>query len=106
MSMGMRMMVVGVVVVMFLVQMVASSDLRPGFYSETCPNAEVIVRDVMKRALAVEPRSVASVMRFQFHDCFVNVSTCVFSSSVNCHFVSVCLICDFWWCMMVVGSGV
>ncbi|QCD85592.1 peroxidase 17 [Vigna unguiculata] len=72
MSMGMRMMVVGVVVVMFLVQMVASSDLRPGFYSETCPNAEVIVRDVMKRALAVEPRSVASVMRFQFHDCFVN----------------------------------
>jgi peroxidase len=26
----------------------------------------------MKKALAREPRSVASVMRFQFHDCFVN----------------------------------
>lgn len=51
---------------------VASSDLRPGFYSKTCPKAELIVRDVMKKALMREPRSVASVMRFQFHDCFVN----------------------------------
>ncbi|KAJ1409679.1 Secretory peroxidase [Sesbania bispinosa] len=50
----------------------ASSDLRPGFYSNSCPKAESIVRDVMKRALMREPRSVASVMRFQFHDCFVN----------------------------------
>lgn len=51
----------------------SSSDLRPGFYSETCPKAENIVRGVMKKALLREPRSVASVMRFQFHDCFVNV---------------------------------
>lgn len=72
--MEMRMMM-AMVVLMFLLQMVASSDLRPGFYSETCPKAELIVRDVMKRALGVEPRSVASVMRFQFHDCFVNVRT-------------------------------
>jgi len=51
----------------------SSSDLRPGFYSKTCPKAETIVRDVMRKALIREPRSVASVMRFQFHDCFVNV---------------------------------
>ncbi|KAJ7945428.1 Peroxidase [Quillaja saponaria] len=50
----------------------SAADLRPGFYSETCPEAEFIVRDVMKKALIREPRSVASVMRFQFHDCFVN----------------------------------
>ncbi|KAF7836429.1 Peroxidase 17 [Senna tora] len=49
-----------------------SADLRPGFYQKTCPEAESIVRDVMKKALIREPRSVASVMRFQFHDCFVN----------------------------------
>ncbi|CAJ1978205.1 unnamed protein product [Sphenostylis stenocarpa] len=67
-GMGMGMGMVG----MFLLQMVASSDLRPGFYSRTCPKAEVIVRHVMKKALAREPRCVASVMRFQFHDCFVN----------------------------------
>ncbi|KAK4261660.1 hypothetical protein QN277_004624 [Acacia crassicarpa] len=51
---------------------VVTADLRPGFYRSTCPDAESIVRAVMKRALIREPRSVASVMRFQFHDCFVN----------------------------------
>ncbi|GMI68688.1 hypothetical protein like AT2G22420 [Hibiscus trionum] len=56
-----------------LVTMAAAVDpLRPGFYSETCPPAEFIVRDVMRKALIREPRSVASVMRLQFHDCFVN----------------------------------
>ncbi|TKY68236.1 Peroxidase 17 [Spatholobus suberectus] len=57
---------------LYLASSVASSDLRPGFYSKTCPQAELIVRDVMKKALVREPRSVASVMRFQFHDCLVN----------------------------------
>ncbi|XP_054809404.1 peroxidase 17 [Prosopis cineraria] len=51
---------------------VISADLRPGFYHSTCPDAESIVRGVMRKALIREPRSVASVMRFQFHDCFVN----------------------------------
>ncbi|KAL0461355.1 UNVERIFIED_CONTAM: Peroxidase 17 [Sesamum latifolium] len=46
--------------------------LRPGFYSETCPEAESIVRDVLRRAMARETRSAASVMRLQFHDCLVN----------------------------------
>ncbi|XP_065873175.1 peroxidase 17 [Euphorbia lathyris] len=50
----------------------SASHLRPGFYSDTCPEAELTVRNVMKKALIREPRSVASVMRFQFHDCFVN----------------------------------
>lgn len=52
---------------------ISSSQLRVGYYSETCPRAEIIVREVMRRAKAREPRSVASVMRLQFHDCFVNV---------------------------------
>ncbi|XP_019177407.1 PREDICTED: peroxidase 17-like [Ipomoea nil] len=47
-------------------------ELRPGFYSETCPEAEEIVRGVIKRNMEKEPRSAASVMRLQFHDCFVN----------------------------------
>ncbi|KAK7283818.1 hypothetical protein RIF29_13564 [Crotalaria pallida] len=57
---------------LFHIASVASSNLRPGFYSKTCPQAESIVRDVMKKNLIREPRSVASVLRFQFHDCFVN----------------------------------
>ncbi|GAA0167544.1 peroxidase [Lithospermum erythrorhizon] len=48
------------------------TQLRSDYYFETCPEAEFIVRDVMKMAFNREPRSVASVMRFQFHDCFVN----------------------------------
>ncbi|KAI4324109.1 hypothetical protein L6164_023672 [Bauhinia variegata] len=50
----------------------AATDLCPSYYRDTCPNAENIVRDVMKRAFVREPRSVASLMRFQFHDCLVN----------------------------------
>ncbi|XWS44962.1 hypothetical protein CRYUN_Cryun15aG0095000 [Craigia yunnanensis] len=49
--------------------MAVADPLRPGFYFETCPPAEFIVRDVMRKAMIREPRSVASVMRFQFHDC-------------------------------------
>ncbi|KAL1291258.1 hypothetical protein HN51_059806 [Arachis hypogaea] len=59
-------------IILVHIALVSSLNLRPGYYSETCPEAEFIVRDVMKRALMREPRSVASVMRFQFHDCFVN----------------------------------
>ncbi|ONI02337.1 hypothetical protein PRUPE_6G191800 [Prunus persica] len=51
---------------------VAAAQLRPGHYLKTCPGAEFVVRDVMEKALIREPRSLASVMRFQFHDCFVN----------------------------------
>ncbi|KAM2668025.1 hypothetical protein EV2_019649 [Malus domestica] len=50
----------------------ATAQLRPGYYSGTCPKAESIVQDVMKAALIREPRSLASVTRLQFHDCFVN----------------------------------
>ncbi|KAL3527619.1 hypothetical protein ACH5RR_012275 [Cinchona calisaya] len=50
----------------------AATLLRPGFYSETCPEAEFIVRDVIKKAMNREARNAASVMRLQFHDCFVN----------------------------------
>ena len=52
----------------------AARDLKVGYYADTCPGAEEAVREAMARALAREPRSVASVMRLQFHDCFVNVS--------------------------------
>jgi peroxidase len=55
-----------------LTVVVTGETLRPRFYSETCPEAESIVRREMKKAMIKEARSVASVMRFQFHDCFVN----------------------------------
>ncbi|KAL4353505.1 hypothetical protein GQ457_06G043620 [Hibiscus cannabinus] len=61
-----------VFLLLLMVTMATAGPLCPAFYSQTCPHAEAIVRDVMRKAMAREPRSVASVMRFQFHDCFVN----------------------------------
>ncbi|KAF5960485.1 hypothetical protein HYC85_001694 [Camellia sinensis] len=46
--------------------------LRRGFYTQTCPEAEFIVRNTIKEAMVREARNAASVMRLQFHDCFVN----------------------------------
>ncbi|KAH7520514.1 peroxidase 17 [Ziziphus jujuba] len=54
------------------ITMASAADLRYGYYAKACPKAEFIVRDVMKKAWIREQRSAASVMRFQFHDCFVN----------------------------------
>ncbi|XP_072953637.1 peroxidase 17 [Typha angustifolia] len=51
---------------------IAATQLQKGYYSKSCPKAESIVRGVIGRAMAREPRSGASVMRLQFHDCFVN----------------------------------
>ncbi|VFR02537.1 unnamed protein product [Cuscuta campestris] len=52
--------------------MAAAMELRPGYYSKTCPKAENIVRNVIAKNMARDSRSTASVMRLQFHDCFVN----------------------------------
>ncbi|KAF6170321.1 hypothetical protein GIB67_043011 [Kingdonia uniflora] len=49
-----------------------SAQLRSGFYVDNCPKAESVVREVLRRAMINDPRSAASVMRLQFHDCFVN----------------------------------
>ncbi|CAN1216340.1 Peroxidase 17 [Linum perenne] len=47
-------------------------SLRRGYYSKTCPQAESIVRHLMiDFFFSSDRRSLASVMRFQFHDCFV-----------------------------------
>lgn len=50
----------------------AVTQLKPGFYSQSCPAAELIVREAIRKSMLRDPRSAASVMRLQFHDCFVN----------------------------------
>ncbi|CAN8328544.1 unnamed protein product [Cochlearia groenlandica] len=57
---------------LLLTTVAAGEILRPGFYGNTCPKAESIVREEMRKAMLKEARSVASIMRLQFHDCFVN----------------------------------
>ncbi|EES00088.2 peroxidase P7 [Sorghum bicolor] len=50
----------------------AQASLSPGFYDATCPGLQPIVRRVVARAVQMEPRMGASLLRLFFHDCFVN----------------------------------
>lgn len=52
----------------------ASQGLQVGFYANTCPNAESIVRRVVSEAAASEQNALPVLLRLHFHDCFVNVS--------------------------------
>nr|CAD1834807.1 unnamed protein product [Ananas comosus var. bracteatus] len=69
------------VLVMFIFVIVLSSIslasvtnggyLYPQFYDRTCPKAQEIVRSIVAKAHAQDPRMAASLLRLHFHDCFV-----------------------------------
>lgn len=48
--------------------------LFPQFYDHSCPRAQQIVKSVVAKAVAKEARMAASLLRLEFHDCFVQVS--------------------------------
>ncbi|XP_014508915.1 peroxidase N-like [Vigna radiata var. radiata] len=60
------------VINMFMLLLVARSQLTSDFYSSSCPNLSKIVRREVQKALMNEMRMAASLLRLHFHDCFVN----------------------------------
>jgi hypothetical protein len=71
----------GLVVALCLVAMVAMSTiggtnaaLTTHFYDHSCPQIYSIVKAEVQKAVAIEARNAASLVRLHFHDCFVNVS--------------------------------
>jgi len=57
--------------------------LYPQFYDESCPKVEEIVKSVVAKAVAKEPRMAASLLRLHFHDCFVKVSAFFYQTVFN-----------------------
>lgn len=47
------------------------------FYESSCPSLEHTVRQYLKRAFENEAGLAAGLLRLHFHDCFVQVSSCM-----------------------------
>ena len=51
----------------------ARNGLMEDFYEESCPNAEMIVRNVTWKLTAADQFLQADLLRLHYHDCFVRV---------------------------------
>lgn len=56
-------------------RMCTGGALRPGYYAQTCPNAENIIRAAMEWGMQQDSGTAPGVLRLHFHDCFVDVSS-------------------------------
>ncbi|KAK3134379.1 hypothetical protein QOZ80_6AG0548360 [Eleusine coracana subsp. coracana] len=66
-----RMMVVALMVVALAVVGGARAQLREGFYEQSCPRAEQIVKHYVQQHIPHAPSVAATLLRTHFHDCFV-----------------------------------
>lgn len=82
---------------------VNAQALKVGFYKKTCPHAESIILEEMKKVLLVAPSLAGPLLRLHFHDCFVNV--CHYKSHYfTWHFLAtyilnIRLLCAGMWCL-------
>ncbi|KAK5774343.1 hypothetical protein PVK06_042198 [Gossypium arboreum] len=48
-------------------------SLKKGYYDNTCPDAEAIIKNATEKRVANDPTLPARFLRMHFHDCFVRV---------------------------------
>ncbi|KAG6390475.1 hypothetical protein SASPL_148210 [Salvia splendens] len=60
-------------VFLLLFMNISQGQLEIGFYSQTCPDAESIVKSVVSEATLEDPTMPPALLRLHFHDCFVEV---------------------------------
>ncbi|GAB2298812.1 hypothetical protein Dimus_032890 [Dionaea muscipula] len=58
-------------VTLVLIGSANAKGLKVGFYRKSCPNAELIVKDIIHDVISVAPSLSGPLLRLHFHDCFV-----------------------------------
>lgn len=49
------------------------SALSPNYYDQSCPNAETVITNAVKKAMMNDKTVPAALLRMHFHDCFIRV---------------------------------
>lgn len=62
-----------VLLLIFFIFPLAFAQLKNGFYSQSCSNAETIVQGLVSARFGRDPSITAALTRMHFHDCFVQV---------------------------------
>ena len=69
-----------------------SAQLRTGFYQNSCPNVESIVRNAVRQKFQQTFVTAPATLRLFFHDCFVRVRNYIymfFSKKKNYIYMSI-----------------
>lgn len=62
-----------VLLVLIINSFEVQGNIKVGFYKESCPLAETITSNVVKKTLSVAPSLSGPLLRMFYHDCFVRV---------------------------------